>query len=446
MNNFRPCTTSESGSSLVAVLGMVTILTALAGTVMAVQLAQLRFIHSDGDTIQAQYTAEAGLYAAIDRLQKNPGWRPENEVLHLPDELAPAVSIQPFGGYLRMVASGKKGVRNVQIHTLLGTIPPKHFDAAVYVWGGESRLNVAGSTHIIGDMYTGERGMRTHAFKGKPFQGVIHGEIFRQKTTAPPSFDNAHILDELTRFDSLWTSPPSLDHSSSYQTDPSKTVFLSGDAFISAADSLALAQPAIWIVEKNLTVEGPIRAAAGSVFIAGERLHLANEVLGKELLLYGRMDINAEKFQAGSIQLLSRGPISITNQSYLQYPAFIFSTGEYADDSPRITIENKSTVDGLAMFYALTPVANDKAAHVFIQSGSIVRGAVYCSASTEIRGIIHGSLLTQNTYFYEKPAHYTNWLLDASIDVSQRPKPFNLPVGFGELDVISWQVQRDEVL
>ena len=126
----------ENGSSLVVVLAMITILSTLAGAAMAVQLAQRRFFQADRNTIQAQYTAEAGLYAAIERLKEDNFWRPLEKELSLPGHLSPIVSIDSFGGYLVLVSTGEEASRQVTIRALLGVAPPGEFDAAVYLWDG----------------------------------------------------------------------------------------------------------------------------------------------------------------------------------------------------------------------------------------------------------------------------------------------------------------------
>ena len=66
----------ESGSGLLATLVMITVVSVLIGAVVALHLAQYRFIRRDAHRLQARYAAEAGVYLAVDSLQRNPFWRP----------------------------------------------------------------------------------------------------------------------------------------------------------------------------------------------------------------------------------------------------------------------------------------------------------------------------------------------------------------------------------
>ena len=440
----------ENGSSLVVVLAMIAILSALAGAVMTVQLAQRRFFQADRDMMQAQYTAEAGLYAAIQRLKEDIFWRPREEKLSLPGHLSPIVSIDSFGGYLVLVSTGEEANRQVTIRTILGVAPPRAFDAAVYLWDDGSRLSVAGHTRIVGAVYTGQHGVRKNSFKGKPFDGLIEGETVVMADPVAPGFDASMLLEEFARFDSLWTA-----YANSFKSDASlhagflpegnEIIHFTGDAHLSASDSSMLSRPITVIAEKDLLLAGPLQVEAGSMFIAGERLYLKGQIEGRELLAFGHTGIDSRRVHATGIQLLSRGPIILGENTYLEYPSFVFTTGEFATDSSRIAIVDRSTVDGFVMFNAFSPPASEKAAHILLDSVSLVRGAVYNTASTELRGQVWGSLLTRNTYFYEEPAHYTNWLLDAEVDASERPESFHLPVGFDTrhgFEPVTWQTRR----
>ena len=292
--------------------------------------------------------------------------------------------------------------------------------------------------------------MRKNVFKGKPFEGLIEGETVIMTNPAAPDFDAFMLLEELALFDTLWTTSnyPFESRASlhaAFLPEGLEKIYLHGDAHLSASDSSMLTRPVTVIAENNMVMEGPLRAAPGSMFIAGERLYLKGTIEGNELLAFGRTGIDSQRFRAAGIQLLSRGPISLSDNTYLEYPSFILSTGEFATDSSRIAIVERSTVDGLVMFYPRSQPASEQAAHILLDGDSLVRGAIYNSASTELRGEIWGSLLTRNTYFYEEPAYYTNWLLDAGIVVTKRPEPFNLPVGFDArrgFELVTWKTER----
>lgn len=436
----------QTGSSLVTVLAMITIISTLVGTIMAVQLAQWRFIDADGDATQAQYTAEAGLYVALDELKTDPSWRPHQEVLPMPGDLTAQVSIEDFGAFILVVSSAHSGTREVTLRTMLGAATPAYFNKALVLFDKGARLNVAGSTRIIGDILTSQHEVRKNSFDGEPFSGKLEGEASTIEDLAPPAFNSRNLLEELSRLDSLngATNGQPSSHASLLPSS-NKIVFLSGDVHLSRADSTLLSVPITLIIEKDLIVEGPISLKPGSILISREKLHLQNDVKGHSILFYGKTGIDLSSAAGKGLQLLSRGSIEIKEHSYLEYPSLVLTTGEFADDAPSILLEEDVAVDGLVMYYPLTPPADDRMAHIQLSQDALVRGAVYNSGSTGLSGSIYGSLITKNTYFYSEPSHYTNWLLDSEIDLSQRPTPFVLPTGFGsseQYQIISWETRH----
>ena len=114
----------QDGSAIVTVLVMITILSAFAGTIMAIELVRHRFIRSDIHSIQAEYAAEAGIYASLEQLRVNPLWRPVYESLELPADIRAQVSVEAFGGYYLLVSTGLKGEQRVTIRAVAGKSLP----------------------------------------------------------------------------------------------------------------------------------------------------------------------------------------------------------------------------------------------------------------------------------------------------------------------------------
>ena len=149
----------ESGSGLLATLVMITMVAVLIGAVVALHLAQYRFIRRDAHRLQARYAAEAGVYIAIDSLQRNPFWRPTQAVMNLPEEQASRVTVEPFGGFLFIRSEALYRRSRSTVRAFVGEVPPADFHNAVYLWDTESSMHVAGTTRITGDIVVTRRSL-----------------------------------------------------------------------------------------------------------------------------------------------------------------------------------------------------------------------------------------------------------------------------------------------
>ena len=300
-------------------------------------------------------------------------------------------------------------------------------------------------------MHVNERGVKENAFDGDPFTGSLEGEVVSRPSPGPVNFDPSHVLTEMALLDSLRVSPQA--RQSRIHTDTAlhhsllaayfPVNFASGDLIFTPSDSLDFQEPAIFIAEKDLIIDGRIVAPPGTVFVAGESLRIRGTVEGSDLLFYGHSGISISGSLSG--QFLSRSEIEVQEDAYLNYPTTLFTTGEFTEAAPRIVVSEGAVVDGVIVFNSQLPPADQYEGHITIKKGGIVRGGVFNCASTTLEGTVYGSLLSENLYFYEEPSHYTNWLINAEIDRSKRPASLTVPLGFRkdpDLKILSWSVFR----
>jgi hypothetical protein len=59
-----------------------------------------------------------------------------------------------------------------------------------------------------------------------------------------------------------------------------------------------------------------------------------------------------------------------------------------------------------------------------------VQGFIYCENNLELLGKLYGEAYTYNTYFYQEPTQYINWLVNMEIDRNKLDKWFCFPLGF----------------
>ena len=447
----------QQGSALLTVLAMIVILSILVGSVLTVHVIQYRFIHRDVHRVQARYCAEAGVYTTIERLQKQPYWRPKNEIVTLAGAGSALVTVESFGGFLLIRSSVQRSKSRYTVRAWVGEIPPNAFRNAIFLWGTESSLNVAGHTQVIGDIIIGERGMTESIFKGQGFDGLVAGEVHATPGLEAPFFDHSLFDQAIDRCETYllhyaYLSP--LDGAgeelSSTPSLPSENarIVRTDDLRLSVRDSLLFDEPVTIITGGDLILEGPLHFLPGTIFISGGTLHLQDNVVGEGGLFYGRRRIEVTGSRHCAGQFLSAEHIRISRNAYLRYPSVLYISGSAAVFGGSIEITHHTAVDGTVIHPTLSPQPDMPRARIQIADSAKVRGAVYNGLETEMSGSIYGSLLTHQLYFYDTPTSYINWLKDATINVSRRPINYVCPLQFSptpRLTVFAWDEHGEEV-
>lgn len=433
----------ERGSSLVAVLVVLTTTTLLFGSVALVLTAQHRLIRRDAHRLQAAYAAEAGVVAAVDRLSRDPAWRPEGEEGAFPGGFAGEVSVTPHGGFFWVAATARAGGETATARALVGAVPDSAFQAAVVLDDPSSGLVVAGATRIRGDLWVGEGGARTDVVDGRPFSGTVQGDVHALPDPPPvlryPVYEAS--LDEADYL--LATSDVVLPGS-----PPLRLVRSPGDLALSTADSVLLHEPVLAVAAGDLSLDGPLSFAPGSRFIAGGRLSIRGEVEGIGGLFIGGEEVVVADFALAAGQFLARRRITVGRAAFLTYPSVLYAQGvtEEGRREGGITLRPNAHVSGTVVLPEPDPEPEADESKVFIPHGATVRGAVVCAGSLELFGRVEGSVLTRRFSADIGPTAYTNWLVDAVVDVPARPAPFLIPLADGppsRLGVLLWTAETD---
>jgi hypothetical protein len=102
-------------------------------------------------------------------------------------------------------------------------------------------------------------------------------------------------------------------------------------------------------------------------------------------------------------------------------------------------------MDGTILYPYEPNLINQVQLKVTVDTTAIVRGAIYTKGLTELFGTVHGTVITDQFYFYESPTSYFNWIKDATIDRTQRPDEFILPIGFSaspKFEILYWRILK----
>ncbi len=445
----------EQGGALVAVLAIVLVLTVLLGVAAAMHVARYRFVRRDVHRVQARYLAEAGVYTAMDSLQRDPRWRVLDAPLSLPGCDRCEVTVAGYGAFLLVRSVAVRAGSRYTARAIIGETPPPAFRSAIYLWDSQSSLNVAGTTYIRGDIVVGERGLVESTFKGRRFEGRVEGSVTESAETRP-AFLDLHQFEEATSTFERWLRAPDVSATpeprsylpAHHLPSDNRIWHVSGDLMLDATDQSHFTMPITVAATGRLVVEGPLHLSPGTVLAAGEELVIHGEVTGREGLYYGRrgVDIGPGVRLAG--QVFSPAAIRVHGDAYMHEPSVLFVSGAAASQGGGIVLEDSVVVDGTVVHAPVEPLPVDHRGRVTVQAGARVRGAIYNALETELHGVLAGSLVGYQLFFYETPTNYVNWLRDATVDAEARPVTFALPVGFSDAPrfvVIAWEGHIEDV-
>lgn len=445
----RQAVRETAGSALATALVLVSVALVLTGVALAAFLVQYKMMRQDAHHAQAQYIAEAGLFSVIDGLQENPGWRPVDSLLALPDETESRVDVTPFGGYLRVRARATFGRSQYTSRALVGQVPTPWFSHALVVWDrAQAGMHLNGQTTLTGDLaIVAPEGRALDTLNaiidGEGFSGTVAGSVGRYDSL-DVDFRPDVFTETLAWCDQLLAGTPP-------EHPPEQPVYTyPGHARFTAADAELFSVPVTLVAAGRLAVEGPLALQPGTVLIAGDTLHIDGPVTCRHGLFYGRAGVVVTGTARCGGQWLSRGHIGVQDAAYLTYPSMLYLTGEGAAVGGRIALTGQAHVDGMVVHLQTEPDAAQarrfRRGRVVIDPQARLRGAVYNGQETELHGRLHGTLLTNRTYFYYQSArtpgtHKENWLRHATLTRPGLPADFTAPLWFGthpKLRIVAW--------
>jgi hypothetical protein len=447
---------NEEGSALATVLAISVIILLFIGAVLSGVVLQARFIQQDIHQTQARYLAEAGIYRLLH--DSTLSFHSIIDLAHSGENLK--VTANSFGGFWDIQSTGKAGNQKQSIRVLVGERAGCEFNNAIVVGDSTSGLTITGLTDISGTMVLNEEGYRTSSFKGVPFRGAFDGELrnFRENEQFPVFYDH-YLRAQIDRISEDFESGnlatfevrqrELLDVS---VQDNSDTLYIRGDLIIEDELSILSEDELTLFVEGNLTINNAITIPDYSKIIARDSLRINGSLIGSNIFLYGGtyVEIGGTYVEIGGTtllggQVLSSGSIVIKDQSYLSFPSLVYSSKEFfAGGSPDIIeLRDEAIVDGSIIYSTPLSAFQRDNMRIHIDTTTTLRGGLYNAGQTELHGTVLGSVLTQQFYFYESPTSYINWLKDVTIDVTQRPPGFVVPIGFSEhprYEIVDWRV------
>ncbi|MEM9664648.1 MAG: hypothetical protein AAF970_06935 [Bacteroidota bacterium] len=449
LRRLRLALLEKEGGMLMQVLVLIVLFSGLVGLILLLHLMQYRFIRQDVHRARAEYLAEAGVYAMMDHLQRDPtAWAGVDTLLSVRSEGDVRVQVEPFGGYLWLRATSRVNRSRAVLQALVGQRPGAPYETAIYQWDTESSLNVAGEAHVKGDVVVGPRGLITSSFRGFPFTGSVDGTVFTTPDLEPPVLDLTLLEVTLAQGLTLLAAPPpnsalSLPEGIPPLLQEQDVHVVPGDLILGPADSLFLASARTVVATGTIEVVGPLSFAPGVRLIAGETMRLSGQIVGRDGLFIGREGVDLRGVRRCSGQFLSPRLIRVAGATHLDYPSVLYVGGEATDVDGGLVLADQAQVDGIVVHPPLEEEPVLRRGRIIVGDQAQVRGAIVNGHETELHGLLEGTLLTYQLYFYDSPSDYVNWLRDATVDVSQRPLEYLVPLGLGaaetpRLHVLRW--------
>ncbi|RNC79883.1 MAG: hypothetical protein ED557_12145 [Balneola sp.] len=440
----------EQGSALATVLVISVIIMLFIGAIFSGIILQGRFIQRGVDNTKAWYAAEEGVFRYLNLEAETPTYT-SKALVSLSSGNTASITAIPFGGFWDIQSQVFISNQTKKVRMLIGDESIGLTDAAIALGDSTSSLTVTGTTNVFGKVYSTNQTIREEDFKGVPFRGVMDAPTSSLKEEGGmPEFNTGLFELQEEYFESLFTNTRLRGFDSSFtginpQVITQDTLFLEGDIVWESNQEISLKRELMVIVKGNLTINGPYTFAPYSKFIVEDTLLVGGVTKGTHLLFYAGTSLQIGGSTRSAAQVLSKGEVTIRDQAYLLYPSMVYSSKEFsnAGKAEVIDIRDQSVVDGMLLYPYQPNPFNREQLQVRIGQQATVRGGLYTRGQTELLGTVYGSVFTDQFYFYESPTSYINWLKDVTIDVTERPDDFVLPIGFSDTtrySILDWNV------
>jgi len=423
-----PTLMNIKGFSLVSVFIIIFILMTILLAALNFALKRKVYIKRDIDTMRASCLAEAGMNRFLyvinrDRLGLQDVLGLELEKVVSPDEKY-RVENALLGGYILVKSSGVAGSRTVTRKALVGLLPGPEGNAAIINSSHEHPLVIAGRTIVNGAVYVAS---------GKLMAGSIEGEIYARENLINGEIVQYHP-DDILRFDENeyfdFFDPPN------YGTrQPAR--FFPGNLTL-GEDNMNLIESPVLSVENNLEIssvaldiggQGASIVAGGNIEITGDcrlygllRIETAQSItirndsklVGVTLVAGDSIIFRDRVLFSG--QAVSRRAIRVTGGTRIRYPSLLMINSDEKAETGIIEFLDSAIAGVIAVNDCGCTIPESFCETILVDSGSLVQGAIICRAGTQLKGILHGFVLTEYFRLKREPITYINWLENAVID------------------------------
>lgn len=451
----------QDGFALPSILSLILILSLIAlGLLTNVYLQKgtaLRLL----TRVRAEYAAHNGIIHALANIN-NLGEltqlsQPSFAHFSFEDGSEANIELKPWGAFLLATSRGR--VRNSEsVRTaIVAQQPGTSFDKTLIFANANHQLVLAGTSSIRGQIITGPDGVGIGHLRNTLTKSVLprNADVRREARPILPPFDSTFILRQVNTFEVLLgTTPQSSVGRSLVVTNNSTAVtelrgenvadsidhvFIQGNAvlgglFSRTSSPLCIVVNGMVMFEKQAQLRGII------TIVAERAITIPDSIRMELLILYSRSQIDVKKSAAISAQLIAPS-ITVDTNAVVDYPSTLIALPSHQTQNTGYGIHVRAggKIEGTILAFGNAAAALK--ARLTIEPGATVVGAVYSRQAINLDGIVYGTVMTEDFYFYEEPTSYFGWLRTARIDHSSQHRGYLTPIGFSkniQLDILEW--------
>ncbi|MGD1046380.1 MAG: polymer-forming cytoskeletal protein [Bacteroidota bacterium] len=446
------------GYALPSILFLITILSVVILSILALQYFQRQNIQMATAKVKADYAAQSGISKMFSELKSKSDLPLIGQTMErsydLSDGEKASVIIQWWGFYLYVRSIGAFRRINETRFALVGQTPTERFKNSLVFSNKNHQLVLTGSTHIKGDVIVGTAGVSIGTLSNYPTPRImpIEGKVKRDPKIDIQDVDLAKQYDY---YDALlggtipkgaeqgsiqyFQSESQLHISSGMIKPETECIVIKGNGILDSA--LIRRETFLYIVVDGEVTFGTNVHLDGIVSIVSShslKINHAAHIDGS--ILYSRKEIIVEPDANLTAQIIAPS-IQIETGAKMLYPSALISYIR-KDNNERqkgIKIKNGAQVEG-TIIVGIEDKANNSV-FMNIESAVKISGFIVSNTPITLDGSVDGSVQTKDFYFYESPTTYLGWLRSARIDREALPKNALMTVGIdslSQLKVLDW--------
>jgi len=448
----------EQGYALPSILFLITILSVVILSILALQYFQRQNIQTATAKVKADYAAQSGISKIFAELKSKSDLpligQTTGRSYDLSDGEKTSVTIEWWGSYLYVRSIGSFRRINETRFALAGQTPTERFKNALVFSNKSHQLVLTGLTHIKGDVIVGPAGVSIGTLSNYPTPRImpIEGNVKRDPQIDIQDFD---LVKQYDYYNALLggTFPQSAEqgsiqylqsesnlHISSGTIKPvTKYIFVKGNAIIDSA-LMRRDVPLNIIIDGEVTFGADVHIDGLVCIVSSQSMRIKNIAHIDGAILYSRKEITVEPAAILSAQIIAPA-IQIEGGAKMLYPSTLISYVKKDNNEPRkgIQIKNGAQVEGTIIVSAEDNTQNIVLLN--IESGAKISGFVVSNTPITLDGSVDGCVQTKDFYFYQSPTTYLGWLRSARIDREALPKSALMTVGvdsLSQLQILDW--------
>lgn len=322
------------------------------------------------------------------------------------------VTRKQWGIYSLALSKAQIGKSSQQKAVLIGSCSMND-KTGIYVANRKHAISVCGSTHLSGNSYLPEQGIKRAYIEGQNYEGaeLHYGPLLKSKKEIPKlktNFSETNFAYLNGRFD----PQDSIVSIEELLTDTLSNSFFNRTLVITSNGNIHLSSG---LFQGNI------------IFYSPKKISIDEGVITNSIILFAK-EIEIQQNNSSNLQAFCTQSILLKKESHLYFPSALVLLNEgdkEAEESknPEILLEENSRLNGSLI--ALRKFYHPKLhLTLSLDKNALVVGEAYTNDRAQIKGEIDGSLYCNTLYLKTSSSVYENYLLNAKIKGELRPHGF----------------------